>query len=122
MSEKIIYGPLELPSGKIIKFREATGFDRVNVLSAQQNGGIKNPLVTQVVTDAYIAVKCITEIDGEAPQKNYKELYDDFTESDLDYYDSIRSQLFGLTKEKQEEIKDKADFLRSNAISTATSN
>ena len=117
--EEIIYGPLELPSGKQIKFREAKGFDRLNVLSVQQNMQGQSPLVTQVLSDAFIGVKCITEIDGQPVQKNYKELYDEFSESDLDYYEGVRTELFGV---KRDDIKGKADFLRKSAISTATSN
>lgn len=119
---EIIYGELELPSGKKIKFREAKGADRLNVLSVQQNIQGQNPIVLQVMSDAYIGIKCITEINGAPVQKNYKDLYEEFSEADLDYYESIRSELFSVTKEKREEIKSKADFLRKNAISTATSN
>ena len=122
MSEKMIYGPLELPSGLKIKFREATGADRLNVLSVQQNVQGQNPMVMQFLSDAYISVKCITEIDGNKVQKNYKDLYEEFSESDLDYYEAIRSELFGITKDKRAELKEKADFLRKSVISTATSN
>lgn len=120
--ESIIYGPLELPSGVKIKFREATGADRLNVLSVQQNVQGQNPMVMQFLSDAYISVKCITEIDGNKVQKNYKDLYEEFSESDLDYYEAIRSELFGITKDKRAELKEKADFLRKSVISTATSN
>lgn len=120
--ETIVYGPLELPSGVKIKFREATGADRLNVLSVQQNVQGQNPMVMQFLSDAYISVKCITEIDGNKVQKNYKDLYEEFSESDLDYYEAIRSELFGITKDKRAELKEKADFLRKSVISTATSN
>lgn len=120
--EEIIYGELELPSGKKIKFREAKGADRLNVLSVQQNIQGQNPIVLQVLSDAYIGIKCIVEINGAPVQENYKTLYDGFSEADLDYYEAMRSELFGVTKEKREEIKSKADFLRKSATSTATSN
>lgn len=119
--EEIIYGPLELPSGMKIKFREAKGADRLNVLSVQQNVQGQNPVVLQVLSDAYIGVKCITEINGAAVQKNYKDLYEEFSEADLDYYDAMRTELFGITKEKRDAIKEKADFLRKSVTSTATS-
>lgn len=120
--EIIIYGEVTLPSGKKIKFREAKGFDRLNVLSVQQNIQNQSPMVAQFLSDAYISVKCITEINGAAPQQNYKDLYEEFTESDLDYYEALRSELFGITKEKRDAIKEKADFLRKSVTSTATSN
>lgn len=117
--EEIVYGPLELPSGKVIKFREARGFDRLNVLSVQQNVQGQGALVTQVLSDSFISVKCITEIDGAPVQQNYKDLYDELSESDLDYYEGIRAELFGI---KKETVKKQADFLRKSAISIATSN
>lgn len=116
--ETIIYGDLELPSGKKIKFREATGFDRLGVLSMQSSAKTQNLAVMQVLVDAYIAIKCIVEIDGEKVQKNYKDLYDELSESDLDFYSAVRSELFGVTKNK---VAEQVDFLRANATSTAMS-
>lgn len=119
--EEIVYGPLELPSGMKIKFREARGIDRANVLMVHKDLAKENNLGNQILLDAYISIKCITEIDGQPPTQNYKGLYDDMSEADLDFYESVRREMFSITEEKRQKVKEAAAFLLGKPTSTDTS-
>ena len=120
MSEKIIYGPLELPSGKIIKFREATGVDRVNVINMLKMG-LDNVGSGSVLVNDYIAAKCITEIDGEPVRQNYRETYENMGDEDFNYYSIVYQEMFGMNDEKRDKAKEAAKNLRSRLTSTAIS-
>lgn len=119
--EELIYGPLELPSGMKIKFREARGIDRSNVMIMQKELIKDGNVLGQILIDSYVSIKCITEIDGEAPHQSYKGIYEDMSEADLDFYESVRREMFAMTKDKQEEAKKQAAFLLTKPISTDTS-
>ena len=117
MADKQIYGPLELPSGKKVKFRTPVGKDRVNVINMLKidtdnfGSGV-------VLVDGYVAVKCITEIDGCSADKNYKDLYAEMSAEDLTFYQMVFSEVFGLNEEKKDQAKEAAKNLRQGLTST----
>lgn len=116
---EIIYGPLELPSGTQIKFREAKGIDRANVLQMQKDMFKDNNVVLgQILVDTYVSLKCIVEVDGAPPAQNYKGMYDDMSEADLDYYETVRREMFAMTEDKREAAKKQAAFLLTKPTST----
>lgn len=121
MSEKIVYGPLELPSGVVIKFREPVGNDRVNVVNMLKMG-FDNIGSGSVLVDGYVAVKCIKEIDGEEIRKNYRDLYDEMKEEDLSFYHMVYGEMFGMNEEKKDKAKEAAKNLLSGLTCTAISN
>ena len=121
MSEKIIYGPLELPSGMMVKFREPVGSDRVNVVNMLKMG-YENIGSGSVLVDGYVAVKCIKEIDGDEIRKNYRDLYNEMKDEDLSFYQLVYNEMFGMNDEKRDKAKDAAKNLLSGLTSTATSN
>lgn len=62
--EAKIYGPLELPSGRNIKFRAPTGkdrFDIIRMLRVMQD----NLLGAELLIDQYLKTKVVLEIDGQ---------------------------------------------------------
>ncbi len=113
-----VYGPLELPSGKKIKFRRAVGLDRSNV--TQMVAIDQNNIVTGSLTiENYIQAKVITEIDG-VPQDGtkFKTLFNDWDDGDVQYYQAVYTEMFGMTQEKMDDAKAKAAFLLANSTST----
>lgn len=116
-----VFGPLELPSGKKIKFREPVGRDRVNVVQMLKMS-MDNFGSGAVLVDGYVAVKCITEIDGAAVTDNYKNVYDTLPDGDLSFYQTVFAELFGMTEEKRDRAKEAAAFLRKGQTYTASSN
>jgi hypothetical protein len=112
-----VYGPLELPSGKKIKFRRPTGLDRANVtqaISISQDNLIGGTMKIQ----GYLAAKVVTEVDGQSPGANYKNLFNDWDDADVQYYQAIYTEMFSMTEEKQQDVKEKAAFLLANSTST----
>lgn len=118
----VIYGPLELPSGKQIKFRRPVGMDRMNILNAMsisQEDAVK----AGILLNAYLAAKVVTEVDGVAiTDGNYKATFNDWDDSDIQYYQAVNNEMFGLTEAKMEDAKSKAAFLLNNSTSTDGSN
>lgn len=115
-----IFGPLELPSGKKIKFRSAQGVDRVNVISMLKMSPDNMGSVVFLV-DGYVAAKCITEVDGNKTDGDYKRLYDNMPEADLQFYQAVYTEMFGFSDDKRSNAKEAARFLLSGQTSTALS-
>ncbi|WP_088185832.1 hypothetical protein [Desulfosporosinus sp. FKA] len=112
-----VYGPLTLPSGKIIKFRRPTGLDRMNVtqmVPMDQNNFVTGTLLI----NSYVQAKVVTEVDGKTPDPNYKNLFNDWDDMDVQYYQAVINEMFGMTEAKVEDAKAKAAFLLGSLIST----
>jgi hypothetical protein len=114
----VIYGPLELPSGKQIKFRKPVGMDRMNILNAMsisEDDAVK----AGILLNSYLAAKVVTEVDGIAvTDGNYKAIFNDWDDADIQYYQAVNSTMFGLTEAKIEDAKAKAAFLLNSLTST----
>ena len=115
-----VYGPLELPSGKKISFRQDRGIDRANVIQ-QQKIKADEFAAAAMVTESLIAVKCIVEEDGTAVNGNYRQMYNDMDGSDLDYYMMVRNKMFGMTEDRRAQADDAASFLLGKQTSTDSS-
>lgn len=108
--ENKIYGPLELPSGKKIKFRAPIGSDRMNVIQMMKID--EDSIVSgALLIDSYVKAKCITEIDGTPTDGNYKNLFDNWFETDVNFYTLICNKLFGNGKELEKKADDAVAFL-----------
>lgn len=118
--EMQVFGPLALPSGKKIKFREARGRDRANVIQAQKVT-MDNMASATLLIDSILAVKCIVEVDGNTVDGNYRQMFEDMLSSDIDYYMAVRQELFGMTDERRTQAKDAASFLLKGQTSTDSS-
>jgi hypothetical protein len=118
--EMQIYGPLELPSGQKIKFREARGRDRANVIQAQKMT-MDNMASATLLIDNLVAIKCIVEVDGTSASGDYKRMFEDMSGADIDYYMSVRQEMFGMTDDKRTQAKDAASFLLNKQTSTDSS-
>ena len=118
--ETTVFGPLELPSGRKVKFREPTGRDRVNVIQMAKMS-MENVAGNSLLIDSYVAAKCLVEIDGKEPDPDYKRVYDMMPQADADFYQAVFTELFGMTDEKRASAKEAARFLRQTATSTAGS-
>jgi len=119
--DKQIFGPLELPSGKKISFREPVGADRVNVIQILRMG-VDDVASGALLIDHYVASKCITDINGKTPDDNFKKRLDDMGDEDVQFYVAVFQELFGMTDEKRKKAKEAAAFLRKGQTSTASSN
>lgn len=118
--EMQIYGPLELPSGRKISFREARGRDRANVIQAQKVT-MDNVAAATLLIDGILAVKCIVEENGTSVNGDYKRMFEDMSSCDLDFYMDVRREMFGMTDERRTQAKDAASFLLSKQTSTDSS-
>ena len=61
--------------------------------------------------DSYVKAKCITEIDGTPTDGNYKNLFDNWFETDVNFYTLICNKLFGNGKELEKKADDAVAFL-----------
>lgn len=77
MAEQMIYGPLELPSGKVIKFRRPKGSDKVFVTKETRMSA--DNISNLLLLAQYTAAKCIVEIDGAKPDVDYKRTLEKWT-------------------------------------------
>ena len=111
--KQLQFGPLTLPSGKKIKFRSPLGADRASVLQMMKMGS-DNFLSSAFLIDAYVAAKCMTEIDGKPAEADYKRTYDCLEDEDANYFITVWQELFGMTEEKRQKAKEDADFLRKS--------
>ncbi|WP_299448198.1 hypothetical protein [uncultured Phascolarctobacterium sp.] len=110
--EKIYYGPLELPSGTVIRFRRPTGMDKILVTKkAKMSADRLNDLV---LIQQFVAAKCITEIDDKPAGPDYQSTFESMDGLDWDYYYSLFDEMFAITDERKDEIKEKARFLLEN--------
>lgn len=116
MAEQIIYGPLELPSGKVIKFRRPKGMDKVIVTKETRMSA--DNISNLLLVAQYTAAKCIVEIDGVKPDVDYKRTLEKMDGLDFDYYFSAFDEMFGMTENRRDEAREKARFLLENATST----
>lgn len=110
MENNASYGPLELPSGKQIKFRAPLGIDRTNVLQMSQISA-DNALADAMAIDDYMAAKCLTEIDGKSTDGDYKRVLENWEQKDILFYRVVFDEMFGLNKEAQDRAKEAAAFL-----------
>jgi len=117
MSDRIIYGPLELPSGKKVKFYAPLGSDRNNVLQMTQIAA-ERVITDAMLVDDYIAAKCITEVDGKTSDGDYKRMFDSWPQKDILYFRAVFDEMFGLNEESRDKAKDAAAFLLKGSIST----
>ncbi len=121
MSNAVVYGPLELPSGTKITFRAPVGADRNNVLQMTQISADR-ALSDAMMVDDYLAAKCITEVDGKATDGDYKKLFDTWTQKDILFFRSVFDEMFGMDEESRNKAKDAAAFLLKGRTSTGGSN
>lgn len=113
-----VFGPLALPSGKTIKFRKPMGLDRANV-SQMNSIGVDDVVGGSMRQQQYLMAKVITDIDGK-PQDGteYKNLFNTWEDVDVQYYQAVYNEMFGLSDERQADAKEKAAFLLKNSTST----
>ncbi|KLU66302.1 hypothetical protein DEAC_c17010 [Desulfosporosinus acididurans] len=112
-----VYGPLTLPSGKVIKFRNPTGLDRMNVTQMVPMDQ-DNVVTGSLLINLYVQAKVVTEVDGKVPDPNYKNLFNEWNDMDVQYYQAVHSEMFGMTEAKMADAKEKAAFLLGNSTST----
>ena len=120
MSEATTYGPLELPSGKKIKFRAPIGSDRTNVLQMTQISP-ERAISDAMMVDDYVAAKCITEVDGKPADGDYKRLMEKWPQKDVMFYRAVFDEMFGLNEDTRNKAKEAAAFLLSGRTCTAGS-
>lgn len=112
-----VYGPLTLPSGKQIKFRNSTGLDRINVTQIVPMDQ-DNMVTGSLLISLYVQAKVVTEVDGKVPDPNYKNLFNEWDDMDVQYYQAVYTEMFGMTEAKMADAKEKAAFLLGNLTST----
>jgi len=117
LAEAAIYGPLTLPSGKVIKFRSANGLDRLNVTQAVPMDQ-DNVVTGSILISTYVQAKVVTEVDEVPTGSNYKTLFNSWDDGDVQYYQAVYNEMFGMTEAKLEDAKSKAAFLLGNSTST----
>lgn len=116
-----IYGPLELPSGKQIKFRAPLGSDRTKVLQMTQISA-ERAISDAMLIDEYVAAKCVTEVDGKPTDGDYKRLMESWPQRDVLFYRTVFEEMFGLNEEARSRAKEAASFLLTGQTSTGGSN
>jgi hypothetical protein len=114
------YGPLTLPSGKVVFFREPTGGDKLEVLKSNPLGS-DDYVSGSTVTELYLSAKCITKVDDKPSTGDYKFQFQSWPNSDTDYYQQIFGKMFTLKKETLDKMDETVDFLLNGSGSTASS-
>jgi hypothetical protein len=114
---KCVYGPLELPSGKKVKFRAPLGSDRNNVLQMTQITR-ERVISDAMLVDDYVAAKCITEINEKPSDGDYKYLFESWPQQDILFYRMVFDEMFGMTEESNNRAKAAAAFLLKGQTST----
>ena len=117
MDNNMVYGPLQLPSGKQIKFRAPKGIDRTNVLQMMKIDS-DSAVSGALLMDEYVKAKCVTEVDGKTTTGEYKTLFNDWMDSDIMFYKAVVNEMFGSGPEMQEKAKEAASFLLNPQTST----
>lgn len=120
MQDSVIYGPLELPSGKKIMFRPPLGSDRANVL-AMTKISADRAVSDAMLVDDYVAAKCVTQMDGNKAGGDYKHLMDSWTQQDILFFRAVFDEMFGMNKEAVGRAKEAAGFLLKGRTFTAGS-
>ncbi|WP_051542060.1 hypothetical protein [Clostridium lundense] len=115
--ERQIYGPLELPSGKVIRFRAPIGSDRMNVIQMMK---IDEEAIVSgaLLIDDYVKAKCVVEIDSSSTDGNYKELFNEWLDTDVNFYKLVFNKMFGNTKDLEKKADDAVAFLLGKPISS----
>lgn len=116
----VSYGPLDLPSGKKVKFRAPLGTDRNNVLQMTQITA-ERAISDAMMVDDYVAAKCITEVDGKASDGDYKHLMESWLQQDILFFRTVFDEMFGMNEESRNKAKEAAAFLLKGATSTGGS-
>jgi hypothetical protein len=115
------YGPLTLPkSGKEIYFREPTGGDRLDVLKYNPIGS-DDVVSGSTLVNLYLSAKCVTKVDGQQPNGDYKYLYQSWPSADADYFQQIFNRMFALDEKTLEQMDATVDFLLNGSGSTGSS-
>ena len=114
---KLEYGPLKLISGKQIKFRPPLGKDRINVMQVTKVGA-EDAISGTLLVDTYIKAKCITEIDGKRELDDFKHLFDNWADEDVQYYSAVYNEMFGVSDDRQQKAKEEASFLLTGRTSS----
>lgn len=120
-NNQVVYGPLTLPSGRKITFREPLGLDRVNVQSMVPITE-ENAVGDTIRVESKLRAKCVVTVDGKQTDGDYMTLMDKWPDVDIQYYSAVFNELFGMTEEKREEAKTVAKNLRAALTSTGGSN
>ncbi|GBF34145.1 hypothetical protein DCCM_3257 [Desulfocucumis palustris] len=107
---KMVYGPLELPSGAQIKFRAPLGLDRTNVLQMTEISR-DSAISDAMLVDDYVAAKCVTEVDGKQTDGDYKRLMNDWPQQDIMFYRVVFESMFGINEDAMNRAKEAAAFL-----------
>lgn len=113
-----VFGPLELPSGKKIKFRAPKGIDRTNVLQMMKIDS-DSAVSGAILLDEYVKAKCVTEVDGAATTGDYKNLFNNWDDGDISFYKAVVNEMFGSGEEMQNKAKEAAAFLLKKGTYTA---
>jgi len=117
MSRQNTFGPLELPSGRKIEFRRPKAGDRVNVTQMIEMPPDKLAAGVFLI-DEYVALKCVTMVDGKPADGDYKHLAADWEDEDVTYYKLVFNEMFGVKEDAQARAKETARFLLSGQTST----
>ena len=112
-----VFGPLELPTGKKIKFRAALGSDRMNVIQMLK---IDSDAVVSgaLMIDDYVKAKCVVEVDGKEVQENYKELLNNWLDTDISFYKLVFDKMFNNQKEMEAKAEKAVAFLLNSQDSS----
>lgn len=121
MPKQDIFGPLELPSGHKIEFRRPLAGDRVNITQMMDMSPEKLTAAALLI-DEYVALKCITKVDGKPTDGDYKHLATNWEDGDVTFYKLVFNEMFGVKEETQAKAKEAARFLLSGGTSTAGCN
>ncbi|AEG60016.1 hypothetical protein [Desulforamulus ruminis] len=111
------YGPLTLPSGKVLEFREPLGVDKDHVLK-MVNISQENIIGCAMLIDDYVAAKCVKKVDGKATSGEYKTLFSDWSQADVLFYKRVFERMFGMNEDRQKSADEAADFLLNSLTST----
>ncbi|MDI6711466.1 MAG: hypothetical protein QME76_12430 [Bacillota bacterium] len=114
------FGPLGLPSGRVITFRAPVGLDRAAVVQAMDLSPERLGAAA-LMMDELIAAKCVLTVDEKPVQDDYRRLFDSWPDADIQFYLLVHREMFGLTDEARQAAKDAARFLRSGSTSTGGS-
>lgn len=121
MPEHKEYGPLELPSGKKIHFRAPLTGDRLNITQMMDMSADKLAAAAMLI-DEYVALKCITKVDGNPAGGDYKHLASNWFDSDMMFYNMVFNEMFGGGEGVRDRAKEAARFLLTGQTSTAGCN
>lgn len=116
MENQKVYGPLTLPSGKEIYFRKAMRSDRTEATIMQDFENTPYGVALMQV-DETVQASCLVKIDGNNPSLNPKDRFDDWEDTDVEYYSFIFNKMFGIDEEKKKKAAEQAAFLLKNSTS-----